>query len=77
MFRRLFFDDFSIRAEFARRLTSAWLTRALRAGAGLPRIPTRRVAEDWSGGYSSIVATPEGRAWADRWWAEALDAVET
>lgn len=72
MFRRLFFDDFATRAEMARRLTSAWLTRAVRTGVRLPRIPTRKVAEDWSGGYSSIVATREGREWADRWWAQAL-----
>ncbi len=69
MFRRLFFDDFEIRAALARRVHSLWLTRALRVGAKLPRIPTRLVRE---GGFSPLVSTPEGREWADLWWEEAL-----
>lgn len=69
MFRRLFFDDFDIRAEFARRMHSTWLTKALKAGVRMPRIPTRLVRD---GGFSSLVSTPEGREWADRWWEEAL-----
>ncbi len=70
MLRRLFFDDFDVRAAFARRLHSSWLTRAIRAGVKMPRIPTRLVRD---GGFAEVVSTPEGRAWADRWWAEALE----
>lgn len=58
-------------AEHARRLHSAWLTRAIRRGGGrgLPRIPARRVSD---GGYGPLVATTEGREWAEAWWADAL-----
>jgi len=73
MVRRLFFDDFDVRAEFARRMHSLWLTRALRAGSNVPRIPTRLVRD---GGFSAIAATAEGREWADRWWEEALEAAD-
>jgi hypothetical protein len=73
MFRRLFFDDFDVRAEFARRMHSLWLTRALRAGVTMPRIPTRLVRD---GGFSSVTNTAEGREWADRWWEEALEATD-
>jgi hypothetical protein len=69
MFRRMFFDDFDIRAEFARRVHSVWLTRALRVGAKVPRIPTRLVRD---GGFSTLCSTQEGRKWADQWWEEAL-----
>jgi hypothetical protein len=69
VFKRLFFDDFEVRGEFARRLHSLWLTKALRVGVSMPRIPTRLVRE---GGFDTVVNTPAGREWADRWWNEAL-----
>lgn len=72
MFRAFFGDDFLARvAAHARALHSRWLTRALRQGGGkgVPRIPTRRVSE---GGYGPLVATVEGREWADQWWSDTL-----
>ena len=59
------------RALFARRQHSRWLTRAIRAGAKVPRIPIRRVDE---GGFDPLMASAEGREWARVWWEEALDS---
>lgn len=58
-------------SERMRRYHSAWLTRAIRRGGGksLPRIPVRLVSD---GGYTPLMATVEGREWADAWWDEAL-----
>jgi hypothetical protein len=62
-------------AERMRRFHSAWLTRAIRhgGGAGIPRIPARRVSE---GGYSPLMGTVEGREWAEAWWNETLGLEE-
>lgn len=60
-------------AEKARRLHSAWLTHALNDPSALPRIPVRPVSR---GGFAAIVASPGGRAWADRWWSGAFHQVE-
>lgn len=59
-------------SERARREHSIWLTRAIRArgGRGVPRIPVRLVSQ---GGYGPLVATVEGREWAEQWWGDALD----
>lgn len=73
MFRFSFADDFLLSAaERARRLHSRWLTRAFRHGGarGVPRIPTRPVSE---GGFQPVTSTPDGRAWADRWWRDTLE----
>lgn len=53
-------------SERARRLHSAWLTRAL-AGEepDLPRIPARRVEQ---GGFTTLLRTATGRRWASEWW---------
>lgn len=51
---------------------SHWLTSALASARPYPKIPLRRVAE---GGFSALVATPDGRLWADLWWNAALDHV--
>jgi hypothetical protein len=70
---RHFFDDFwATAAEHARALHSRWLTRAIRhgGGKGLPRIPTRLVSE---GGYDPVMATVEGREWAEEWWSTTLN----
>ena len=48
---------------------SRWLTSAVRRGLTMTRIPTRRVDE---GGFESLMTTPEGRAFAEDWWAETL-----
>jgi hypothetical protein len=58
-------------AVLAIRLHSRWLTRALRTGR-FPRIPTRRLYPDGSGGFAELLADPAGRAWTERWWREAL-----
>jgi hypothetical protein len=53
--------------------TSRWLTWALAADRGLPRIPRCRVDE---GGFAELVARPEGRALAYRWWDRTLASQE-
>lgn len=75
MLRRFFgSDDLPGHAERLRRFHSAWLTWALRrGGAGLPRIPVRAVSE---GGYGPLMATSEGREWAEAWWGDALSFEE-
>jgi len=63
-------------SERARRLHSAWLTRALHgedeAFGGLPRIPARRVEQ---GGFGAILRTAFGRRWASEWWRRVLERV--
>ncbi len=57
-------------AEKARLIHSCWLSRALaERGRAWPVIPLRRVSE---GGFSMVLALPQGRAWAESWWEEAL-----
>ncbi|NUQ53660.1 MAG: hypothetical protein HUU19_13305 [Phycisphaerales bacterium] len=65
-------SDLPSRAEQMRLAHSHWLTGALASGRPYPKIPLRRVAE---GGFSALVATPDGRQWADLWWNAALDHV--
>lgn len=75
----MFWEYFSLsklanHAEAMRRRHSAWLTRALRRPSSYyPRIPTRPVAK---GGFAGLMATSDGREWADRWWAETLRSDE-
>jgi hypothetical protein len=58
-------------SEQARRVHSAWLTRALSGESGeLPRIPARRVEE---GGF---LWTSQGRQWAADWWRRLLEKLE-
>jgi hypothetical protein len=58
----------------ARLLHGTWLTRALHKPAGrLPRIPLRRVSE---GGFTALMRTVEGRAWAELWWSSAWTRLE-
>lgn len=70
MFRDLFgAGDYEARGAWMRRLHSSWLTRAMRRGSRVPRIPTRRVSE---GGFDAVLSTPEGREWAEEFWSAAL-----
>lgn len=71
MFRRLLaLDDFEARGALMRRLHSLWLTRAMKHGSrSVPRIPTRLVSE---GGFAPIMATREGREWAESFWNDTL-----
>lgn len=74
--RRLFFDDFwpESAAEAMKRTHARWLTRALRSPRSRSfRIPTRRVD---AGGFEELVRTEAGRAWADRWWSDAMQAAD-
>ncbi len=59
--------------EKARRLHSAWLTRALVDPGRFPRIPARKVSE---GGFSMLMKSQRGRAWAEGWWGDTLDGME-
>ncbi len=58
------------RAEAMRRVHSEWLSAALKRGARPARIPTRRVSE---GGWTALMMTAEGRAWAEEFWQGALE----
>ncbi len=55
--------------EAARQRHALWLTAALRSGLSVPEIPVRPVRE---GGFAPTMASPEGRAWAERWWSDTL-----
>lgn len=58
----------------ARRQHSVWLTAAIRdPRGGVPRIPTRRVAD---GGFAGLLARPGGPERAERWWTLAIDRAE-
>ena len=59
--------------ERARRLNSAFLTRALGESRDYPRIPRRREDE---GGFDALRARANGAELAARWWAYALQRVE-
>jgi len=50
-----------------------FLNRAMTLSLPYPRIPTRPVRD---GGFSAMMARPDGRPRADRWWEIALDRVE-
>lgn len=74
--QRLFFDDFGpgSAAETMKRTHARWLTRALRSPRSRGfRIPTRRVD---AGGFDGLVRTEAGRAWAERWWLDAMQAAD-
>lgn len=70
-----FFPGFEqlIRGAVARNLHSVWLTKALRSGRPMPRIPTRLVRD---GGFDRELATPDGRRWAEEWWYKTLEETE-
>ncbi|MDX2119228.1 MAG: hypothetical protein SFY96_13695 [Planctomycetota bacterium] len=59
--------------EEARRLHSAWLTRAFELGVDRPRIPVRRVDE---GGFDPLLSRPGGKQRCESWWKAALDRVK-
>jgi hypothetical protein len=70
----MFWEFFSLsklvnHAEAMRSRHSIWLTQALRRSSGYPRIPTKPVGE---GGFSGLMTTSSGRAWAEEWWADTL-----
>lgn len=74
MFGRFFSrDDLLAKGEAMRRAHSSWLTRALRRGSRVPRIPTRLVRD---GGFGPVMSTPEGRLWAAEFWSAALEDAE-
>ena len=50
--------------------TSAFLTWALTADRGLPRIPTRRVDR---GGFGRRSGTD--RSWTGQWWSTAFERI--
>ena len=59
--------------ERARRVHSAWLTRALTdPRLGGPRIPVRPVDH---GGFDAMLARPGGRQVASGWWRRAIALV--
>ncbi len=68
--RRRLLESFGARA---RRVHSAWLTRAVREGRAYPRIPTRRVD---LGGFDALMRREGGPKIAERWWTIALLRVE-
>lgn len=60
-------------SEKARLLHGRWLTRALGSRRQpWPVIPLRRVSE---GGFSPLMSSREGRAWAEAWWESTLGLV--
>lgn len=65
--------DLLARAEQMRLLHSRWLTQALQRGVRPPRIPVRRVSARGEGGWTALMATPEGQAWAAEFWEQTLD----
>lgn len=74
MFRRFFRkDDLLTAGELARRVHSAWLTKALGSRRAYPRIPVKPVT---AGGFSELMASPDGPRIAREWWDNALQAVD-
>lgn len=83
LFERLSPDD---RAERWRQEHSHWLTDALsQPTRTYPRIPTARVNQERAvstgelreeGGFRHLMATPTGRAWAERWWNDLFARVD-
>lgn len=66
-------NDVGIQGAMARFVHSRWLTRALACRDRYPRIPTRRVVD---GGWTELRRTPEGRLFAENWWASTLAQVD-
>jgi hypothetical protein len=61
-------------SEQARRVHSAWLTRALSGEMNEPpRIPARRVEQ---GGFHALLFTAAGRRWAADWWRRVLERLD-
>lgn len=58
--------------EAARRVHSAWLTRALSSHDRIPRIPLRPEAR---GGFDRLRARANAAELTERWWHLALDRV--
>lgn len=52
------------------RYHAHWLSLALRSHRAFPRIPMRMVSE---GGFSALLASPDGRRTAETWWVAALE----
>lgn len=79
---RLFQHEWETPSGRMIREHSVWLTWALEKLAGgerelegFPWIPVRPVD---SGGFGEVVASAQGRAWADDWWDSAfLDLEES
>lgn len=72
MFRNLFSKRGKIlwAGEKARRVHSRWLSDAIAHRVPTyKRIPVRKVSE---GGFAPVMATTEGREWADGWWEGAF-----
>ena len=61
--------ELSSKADAFRRVHERWLSRVMRAGTPLPRIPVRPVD---AGGFDDFLAQPRGREVADRWWRMAF-----
>ena len=59
--------------ERARMVHEQWLTWAMHKPAEVPRIPTRRVKPDGSGGYDRLRQREGGPSLAKAWWDEALE----
>jgi hypothetical protein len=57
------------KAEAMRRSHSEWLSSAFKRGMRPAQIPTRKVSD---GGWTALMRTPEGRAWAEEFWQGAL-----
>lgn len=55
------------------RDTSRFLTWALEADRGLPRIPTRRSKD---GGFAALMRRPAARLMSAHWWHRAVDRAE-
>jgi hypothetical protein len=66
--------DLEAAARAMRDLHARWLTRALQHGRRPPRIPVRKVSE---GGWAALMATPEGKAWAEEFWQGAFEHPDT
>lgn len=70
LFSMFSMKDWEEAAERMRRVHSEWLTGAMKHGKRPPRIPVRKVSE---GGWSAMMETEAGRAWAEEFWQGALE----
>jgi hypothetical protein len=67
-------NDENPKGKLFRLIHEQWLNRALRSRIPYPRIPVRKVDE---GGFDRVHRNADARAHADRWWALALDRVDS
>lgn len=74
MFWRPARNEDNPRGRLFRLIHERWLTRAVKSKLPYPRIPIRRVD---AGGFDEVRQRPEARARADRWWALALERVDS